>query len=132
MRLNRDAHSGVATSDLFQCDAVRQKVRARTTMLLGERKTQQAELAHLAYDLVRERRGAVHLLSVRLDLGFRKISAKIANHLLLVAEREIHREAPPQPARISSGAGRRAARGASLAAPAPPPTPARIRLPPHL
>src|SRR5262249_30551672 len=111
-----------AAPDLFDGDAVRQKVGPRTTILLGKRQAEQPELAHLANDVVRERRRAVHLFGARLDLFLGEIPAQAADHLLLVAEREIHRGSSSAGAQLGLG-WHPAAGSAAAAARAPLPAP---------
>src|SRR5581483_5101477 len=66
-RLEGDADAGVGARDLLDGQAQREKVRAGPAVLLGEGQAEEAELAHLADDVVAEPVLTVELFGRRRD-----------------------------------------------------------------
>ncbi len=89
-RLERDPDPGIAPRDLLDGDAQRQEIGAGATCLFGERQAEQAELAHLADDVVAELVVAVELHSRRHDHLAREVPARVADRLLLRGQFKIH------------------------------------------
>jgi hypothetical protein len=89
-RLERDGHRRIDATDLLDGDAQRREAGARTAVLLGERETEQAELAHREHGVDGKRVVAVPRLRVRRDLGGREVADDAAECLVLRAQFHRH------------------------------------------
>ncbi len=95
--LERDRQRVVDTRDLLDRDAQRRQVGAAAAVLLGERQPEQAQFAHAAHDIDRERVLGVPTLGVWRDLLHREVAHDGAELLVGVVEFVIHRVPLPVP-----------------------------------
>ena len=87
---DRHADAGVRARELLEHEDVREEVRARTPVLLGDARSHQAELGELREELAREAVVAIPLGGVRLDLLAGEFARERLDLALLRAEVEIH------------------------------------------
>ena len=90
VRGDGDRDRRVDARQLLDADRVRERVRARTAVLLGDRHAHQPEPGELLDDLVREPLLAIELLGHRLDLLDREAPHRLAEELVLRLEVEVH------------------------------------------
>ena len=89
MRRERDRDRGVDARQLLDDDCVRDRVRARAAVLLGDRHPHQPELGELRDEVVGEALLAVELGRDRSDAVARELAHGLANELLLLGEVEV-------------------------------------------
>ena len=90
MRGQRDRRRRIRTGDLHDGQRIGYVVPARAAPLFGKRQTHEAELRHLAHELVREFFVRVVGLGSRSHFFAREIAAQRLNCFLLVGQVEIH------------------------------------------
>ena len=83
VRGDRDRHGRVHACELLDGDRVRDGVRSRPAVLLGNRHAHQSELPELGDELVREARLAIELLRDRRDPLHREVADGLADELVL-------------------------------------------------
>ena len=88
-RLERDAYAGIRARYFLDCQAQRKKVPTSAAVLLRERQPEQAELPHLADDVVAELAVAVQVFGGRSHHLTREIATHVANRRLLSRQLEV-------------------------------------------
>src|SRR5690606_1195901 len=81
---------GVRLRDLFYRQHVGDGIHPRAAVLLRYLDAHEAHLPHLADGLHRELAGLVELSGDRRNALLRELARRLADHLMLVAEREVH------------------------------------------
>src|SRR5207249_5005448 len=94
-RLQRDRRRRVHPRQLFDGDAEREEVGTRSTVRLGEREPEQAQVAHLLQDRGRQLAARICFLGLRRDDLVRKRPDGPAELLGLRREVEIHGHSYP-------------------------------------
>ena len=90
MRGDRDRDGGVDPRQLLDRDRIRDGVRARALVLLGDRHPHQAELGKLAHQVVRKPLLAVELLRHRGHALERELPDGVADEKVGSLEVEVH------------------------------------------
>ena len=92
-RVHRDRHphAGVGARELLQHEDVREEVRARATVLLGDAHAHEPELGELRDQLVREPMVAVPVGRVRDDLRLGELPGQPLDRALVDGQLEVHR-----------------------------------------
>ena len=84
------SHVRVGASDLLDHERVGDHVEPHPAVVLGQRRSQEAELGELGDDSAVDRLRAVPLGRVRCDLGVAERARRLPDQLLLVGERQVH------------------------------------------
>ena len=91
MHRDRHPHAGVRARELLQHEDVREKVRARAAVLLGDAHAHEPELGELRDQLVREPMVAVPVGGVRDDLRLGELPGQPLDRALVDGQLEVHR-----------------------------------------
>src|SRR5439155_1026082 len=94
---HRDADRGVAATEFFDDQRVRDVVEARATVLVGHEHPEEAEWPELLHDLVGERLALVVRRDRVPELALCELTGDLAEAFLVVGQVEIHRPLPAAP-----------------------------------
>ena len=90
---NRHPHARVRARELLEHEHVREEVRARSALLLGNADAEQTKGAELPQQLARKAVRAIPRSSVRRDLGLGELPRQRLDLALVAREAELHRAA---------------------------------------